>query len=245
MTLFATNLILSQRMESTGERNRIHLSHETAALLSAHGKGHWCIPRKDSVFAKGKGELKTYWLQKHPGTSLSFSSDQSSELASSHGGDVPGDELMPANVQMQRLSVQMEEERHARLIDWNTDLLMAQLKNIVVERLATESVPDPAVDILDLEMETLSQSGSVLEEVQDIIQLPRYVTRSKQVSGLDVEISEVVRRELRDYIATLSATYNLNSFHNFEHASRKSNNHHRPHSPILRLVLTLFCSFSS
>lgn len=206
-------------MESTGVRNRIHISQETVELLSSAGKGHWCIPRKDSVFAKGKGELKTYWLQRQPGTSHSFGSDESSELAcstaESHGADAYKENLNQAAVHAQRQAEQMANEKHERLIDWNTDLLLTQIKSIV----ATDSVPDPADDILDLEMETLGRSGTVLEEVQDIIQLPRFVTRSKPVASWKVEVEQKVRSELRDYVATLSALYRGNAFHNFEHAS--------------------------
>ena len=49
-------------MESTGERNRVQLSQDTVDLLSSAGKGHWCIPRKESVFAKGQGILEAFWL---------------------------------------------------------------------------------------------------------------------------------------------------------------------------------------
>lgn len=49
-------------MESTGERDRIQMSIETANLLVAAGKSSWIIPRADKVVAKGKGEMATYWL---------------------------------------------------------------------------------------------------------------------------------------------------------------------------------------
>lgn len=29
----------------------------------AAGKGHWLEPREDKVFAKGKGEMSTFWLK--------------------------------------------------------------------------------------------------------------------------------------------------------------------------------------
>ena len=48
-------------MESTGLRNKIHISQETADLLREAGKGHWIEERKDIVVAKGKGALQTYW----------------------------------------------------------------------------------------------------------------------------------------------------------------------------------------
>lgn len=44
----------TSRMESTGEKNRIHCSQETADLLAKAGKQHWFFPREEKVFAKGK-----------------------------------------------------------------------------------------------------------------------------------------------------------------------------------------------
>ena len=42
------------RMETTGVRNKIHLSQETADLLVEANKSHWIESRKDIVVAKGK-----------------------------------------------------------------------------------------------------------------------------------------------------------------------------------------------
>ena len=50
------------RIENTGLPGRVHLSQEVADLLSRDGKAVWFEPRKDTVTAKGKGELHTYWL---------------------------------------------------------------------------------------------------------------------------------------------------------------------------------------
>ncbi|KAL7525767.1 hypothetical protein ACHAXR_001150 [Thalassiosira sp. AJA248-18] len=60
--LFGDTINTAQRIESTGEPNKIHISRETAELLEEAGKGDWLIPRESSVSAKGKGELKTFWL---------------------------------------------------------------------------------------------------------------------------------------------------------------------------------------
>jgi len=49
-------------MESTGLRGKIQVSQETADLLTAAGKWTWISPRSETVHAKGKGEMQTYWL---------------------------------------------------------------------------------------------------------------------------------------------------------------------------------------
>ena len=50
------------RLESTGQKNRIHVSKDTAEILKQSNKGQWLSRREDTVFAKGKGELETFWL---------------------------------------------------------------------------------------------------------------------------------------------------------------------------------------
>lgn len=64
-------------MESTGEKNRVQVSQQTADELSSIGKGHWLVSRDDMVVAKGKGELQTYWLQM-PSTKSTISGGLSS-----------------------------------------------------------------------------------------------------------------------------------------------------------------------
>lgn len=61
--LFGDTINTAARIESTGKPNCIHLSEQTAQLIIQGGMGDWLIPRKDGVKAKGKGELKTYWLR--------------------------------------------------------------------------------------------------------------------------------------------------------------------------------------
>ncbi|KAL3778404.1 hypothetical protein HJC23_012117 [Cyclotella cryptica] len=60
--LFGDTINTAARIESTGKPNMVHLSSETAELLEIAGKQQWFIPREESVSAKGKGELKTFWL---------------------------------------------------------------------------------------------------------------------------------------------------------------------------------------
>lgn len=60
--LFGDTVNTASRMESTGIRNRIHISEDSANLISAFGKTHWVKLREDKVKAKGKGIMNTYWL---------------------------------------------------------------------------------------------------------------------------------------------------------------------------------------
>ena len=48
----------ASRMESTGVRDKIQISQETAEQLYALGKSRWVTPREEKVVAKGKGEVR-------------------------------------------------------------------------------------------------------------------------------------------------------------------------------------------
>jgi hypothetical protein len=60
--IFGDTVNTAARMESTGQRGKIHVSHPTAELITAGGKGRWLTPRDELVEAKGKGLMKTYWV---------------------------------------------------------------------------------------------------------------------------------------------------------------------------------------
>lgn len=55
--LFGDTVNTASRIETTGERNRIHCSSSTADLLKEH-KPNWIKKRTSTVTAKGKGESK-------------------------------------------------------------------------------------------------------------------------------------------------------------------------------------------
>lgn len=76
------------RMESSGKPGFVHVSKETADLLTQSGKKHWLTMREEKIVAKGKGELQTYWLKKrlkHSDTQ-SIGSVESSSIADSASG---------------------------------------------------------------------------------------------------------------------------------------------------------------
>ena len=75
------------RMESTGKPNRIHVSQETADLLVEAGRAGWLKPRNHLVHAKGKGDMKTYWVDLMTERKSMASSVASSSGISSFSGD--------------------------------------------------------------------------------------------------------------------------------------------------------------
>jgi hypothetical protein len=55
---------MAARIETSGEKNRVHLSSATAALLRAEGLEHWLLEREEKVSLKGKGnDITTFWLK--------------------------------------------------------------------------------------------------------------------------------------------------------------------------------------
>jgi class 3 adenylate cyclase len=57
--LFGDTVNTTARIESSGSKNRIQISEETANLLIAGGKESWVTPRDTKINAKGKGEMQT------------------------------------------------------------------------------------------------------------------------------------------------------------------------------------------
>ena len=60
--LFGDTMNYASRMESLCIPGLIQISQDTASLLITAGHNNWITPRAELVYAKGKGEVQTYWL---------------------------------------------------------------------------------------------------------------------------------------------------------------------------------------
>jgi class 3 adenylate cyclase len=60
--LFGDTVNTAARLESSGRGNEIHISEQTASLIIKSGYERWVREREDLVHLKGKGAMKTYWL---------------------------------------------------------------------------------------------------------------------------------------------------------------------------------------
>jgi class 3 adenylate cyclase len=204
--LFGDTMNTASRMESTGLRDRIHVSQDTADLLNAAGKSNWLSPREEKVVAKGKGEMQTYWVA--VGT-LNQSTKSEGDTTSGDDDDV--------GVEADRLESQNFNPvgctKTARLIKWNVEVLSNLLKLVHARRGGTNTAPlEVESDVARLSQQT------VFEELKDIIHLP---TLSGQPANNpdDVELDPVVLDQLENYVSTVASMYRDNPFHNFEHAS--------------------------
>jgi Adenylate and Guanylate cyclase catalytic domain len=111
--------LVAARMESTGRPHMIQISQATANILSSVGKHHWIVRRQDAVEAKGKGALKTYWLNPSVNKKGSVSG---SEQVQSDTGSVQSSGSQALD--------DAAVKRH-RMVDWITHLLLEHIKKVV------------------------------------------------------------------------------------------------------------------
>ena len=215
--LFGDTMNTAARMESTGERGRIQVSEETADLLVAAGKKHWLLQRADIVYAKGKGALKTFWL-----VDEKQSSDNRSNTDASASEQAPGAPKPMANAgghMKENAGAAGLDSKTERLVNWNVDVMYRLLRKVVARRIshgqANLRVPRSAEEALE------DNSGSVLSEVKEIISLPEYDANAhKNEPDPDtIDLADVIKNELQDYVGSIASMYRFNPFHSFEHAS--------------------------
>jgi class 3 adenylate cyclase len=123
--LFGDTMNTAARMEHTGVRDKIQLSQDTADLLIAAGKSNWIIKREDTVTPKGKGEMQTYWLTHSSRGDTATIGD----MSSTHGSDIESDDT--EREAQKALLADVSDKKVVRLIEWNVDVLVRLLKQIV------------------------------------------------------------------------------------------------------------------
>jgi len=212
--LFGDTVNTAARIESTGIRNRIQISMETANQLIAHGKHNWIIPRDDTVVAKGKGQMKTFWL-----IPSGFKPDQYKERIS----NVSLGRAMSERVQKISAIPAVAEEttRLLRLVDWVVDVMKRLLIQIEAKRqIEKRGIPREDNMIQHAESRILTKTTNTLDEVQEIVTLPMVnSTPRSEYDKLRVELPDKVVKELYLYVKTIATMYRKNEFHNFEHAA--------------------------
>ena len=214
--LFGDTMNTTARIESTGARGCIHLSSETAQLLKQAGKQSWLKKRDESIIAKGKGSMQTYWLTDSRETLDDNTVSAESECKSISSGQ---DHLLDINELIvyndrdgQMVTV---SDQTARLINWNVEQLLGILRQIVACQ-ASRNLPKKQDDVvIDCE------AAAPIDEVQEIITLPEFDTNADQnnIDAASVIISPVAIEQLRMYITWVAKMYQDNPFHNFDHAS--------------------------
>ena len=165
--------------------------------------------------------MRTFWLKgslSRKGTSVGSSIEHSDEME-----DTPVDQTQIEVVNSSNKANRLSSGKISRLVDWNVDVLSRLLRQVVARRnainqMSSDSSVAPSPPSLNNDPNSTS---TVLEEVREIIELPRFdpnVARVQQ-DPETIELDETVVAELREYVANVAAMYHDNPFHNFEHAS--------------------------
>jgi len=186
--LFGDTVNTAARMESNSQRNRIMVSQKTAELITEAGKGHWLTPREDKVHAKGKGEMQCYWCLPHSGTTGSTTDNTCSDNEGEHGVEETPKLSREASLQ--------------RLIGWNVDFFKRMLEKVVSCRTTDEKCCLPVTSIR-------FSSSTPIEEVKEIISLPKLDNAGSSKTCMDVELSDAVKQQLEDYITTIASMYKV------------------------------------
>jgi hypothetical protein len=222
-----------------GMKGRIQISQETADLLIEAGKIKWFYAREDKVVAKGKGEMNTFWLKtghhrSHVGgkKNQKLIGEVSEQMTSSDYSE--SDDPMDSDTDDSDSDTETEllqelvSPKTARLIEFNTEVLIRLLKQIQRKRLATMSdgglgAGDPAVILRPSPL--CSSESSLASQMRNVITMPKFDPNSASAS-LDtaatdeVSLDKAVISELHDFVTNVAIMYKSDlEFHNFEHAS--------------------------
>jgi 3'5'-cyclic nucleotide phosphodiesterase/Adenylate and Guanylate cyclase catalytic domain len=224
--LFGDTMNTAARMETTGLRNKIHISQETADLIIEANKKHWIQARKDVVVAKGKGALRTYWLLLNPKQQSSATISNSGNSDDTHADSKTkngsqSEDTVATESANEKVTLSTKNQR---LVDWNADLLLQLLQKIIAGR--NNKRRNHNMNTLDETIlceveEKLSAGGSCLQDIAEVIEMPQFNAKAstKEIDPRTIEVGEIVIRQLHDYVSLLASMYRPNPFHCFEHAS--------------------------
>jgi hypothetical protein len=213
--LFGDTVNTAARMESTGIRNKIHCSQETADELINRGKEKWIEPRADMIEAKGKGKLQTYWIVPRDRRTDSIGA------GSSHGsvGDVGLDEVdlhaAPDTLALMHQIKQAERDsRNQRLSRWITELLVSALKELIAARPQRRITANEKAEIASLEKLTILGSNPPLNEIPPFVPLPEFEEDHVSRNAEEIKIDHRVEEQLYKYVIAIGGMYKENPFHN-------------------------------
>ena len=234
--LFGDTVNTAARMESNGLRNKIHVSSETAELLKSGGKGHWLVPPEEKIHAKGKGSLRTYWLDVKIQSSGSARSGRSKESGddseTSSNIDVANNftsALNSGNGTLPQTDAKIEAAlppKIKRLVKWNADVLLRLLKQVMARRDAVESLTmESSEGNQDMagaasrskSFRTTSEGKTCIDEVKEIIELPSFDPKAAKIQKgpNQVQVDPKVVQQLHDYVTIIASMYRPDvPFHN-------------------------------
>jgi hypothetical protein len=209
------------RVETSSQRDKIHLSQETAELLIKAGKSKWVEPREDVVHAKGKGAMVTYWL-----VSASDLKPLSKAVptVSTTSSETDGDKAAIIENTGDTAAKTAASQKVQRLVDWNCELLQQILKKIVARRKGKKRRSVMGTQSQDrvrkLEAE-ITNDRNLIEELVEIIPMPQFDAQeaTDELEADKIDLGDNVVSELREFISLIASMYRDNPFHCWEHAT--------------------------
>jgi Adenylate and Guanylate cyclase catalytic domain len=150
--LFGDTVNIASRMESSGEENLIQVSESTATLLKEAGKGDWLLKRQGTTSRE-----KTYWLERknNNGRRLSVDASYFAFSGKSASSKKKNSLLWSATANLGTLDTTTPQttesdamDSTARLVDWNVDILLKLLRQVVSIWLRLKFNPYEVFDFL-------------------------------------------------------------------------------------------------
>ncbi len=241
----------ASRMESTGEKNMIQVSQDTADLLTSAGKGHWLVPRDNPVSAKGKGLVETYWLQPNKRRPSMNTASMRLSVEGSNNGYGMSSSGVREELEVHRAlskswkNINIENGvsiAKERLIRWNATILESFLLKIVEQRNAKEGGDHPVSPLAKVNDFTPSEEDKVLSFAEKLCEKVMFPDDSYSeeypVVLVGTSIDPKARAQLLEYVAIIASKYRDVPFHNFDHASHVTMSANK----LLNRVCTAFVS---
>lgn len=194
---------------STGKKDMIQCSISTYSQLVEAGKGNWITPRPDPVQAKGKGFLKTFWLD--PTSKKGSSANSANSSSENESAASPTTNATP--VRYNRPKTAVAAMKQDRLVNWIVDMLHEHIRKVVALR-------RPKLKSSRAPVFVPREDQTALQEVAEVIFLPRFDQKafSEARDQRDIDVGPDVVSQLRNYVSIIASWYHDNPFHNFEHA---------------------------
>ena len=214
----------ASRLESSGTGNQIHISETTASLLVKEGKSDWIQEREDSVYLKGKGNLKTYWLLNNKGDVVTSEEGElsSSALRTPRRRGPPSSSSDSKEGRDQPIL----DNKTSRVVEWNVDVLVTIIKQIVARRQAQQAQQQDTNGKRIRSKKSSSSSfahasanattaighdfaGNPLDEVVEIIALPDLYHGDEEDPNT-IELDPEIIVAIRSYVSCLASMYRDN-----------------------------------
>ena len=152
-------------MEQTSQAGQIQLSEATGKLLKDAGKGYWLRRREDTVYAKGIGEIISYFLEV---TSKKGGSDSHSDTGD-NTSNTDDKSVDPERKRSRALTEQgrtssmialaKRDETNDRLVEWAVEVLLSSLKQIELVRKSARKSKQHRPSMTSLSKRNVLESG--------------------------------------------------------------------------------------